>query len=391
MLAEDVRALTFEDYVATIRAFTDEELIPAEPEMVRLGEVPPRLVDRMAGLGLFAITLGPEHGGLGWSVEQQVLLTMEFTRASVVYRSRFSTTIGLVSQAVAAHGTEDQRARLLPEFAAGRTVAAFALTEESAGTDATAVRTTAVADGDGFVLNGSKRYITNGHWADVLLVFARHEESSALSAFLVDRTAAGVTTRVPEQMNGHAEGPVAEIDLVDVRVGRADLLGGVEGQGLRQAMRGINHARIHVAATAVGQATRLLQEATEHAASRHQFGQPLLELGALQSMLGRSYAELEAGRALVVDCAREFDRVGPPRERISAAKLYCTEMASAVADRAVQVLGGAGIVGPHAVPRMWRDVRALRIYEGASQLHERNLARALPTLLSTSDERNPHA
>jgi acyl-CoA dehydrogenase len=156
-------------------------------------------------------------------------------------------------------------------------------------------------------------------------------------------------------------------------------------------MRGINHARLHVAATAVGQATRLLEEATAHAASREQFGRPLLEVGALQSLLGRSYAELEAGRALVLDCAREFDRSGPRRERISAAKLYCTEMASEVADRAVQVLGGAGIVGPHPVPRMWRDVRALRIYEGASQLHERNLARALPTLLHQPDERNTHA
>lgn len=390
MSADDVRALSFDDHLAAVRRFTDEELIPSEPEMVQRGEVPPALVERMAALGLFGITLDRNHGGLGWSVEEQVLLTMEFTRASVVYRSRFSTTIGLVSQAVAAHGTEEQKARLLPAFASGRTVAAFALTEESAGTDATAVRTTAVADGDGYVLNGSKRYITNGHWADVLLVFARHEGSEALSAFLVDRATPGVTTRVPEQMNGHAEGPVAEIDLVDVRVGPAALLGGVEGQGLRQAMRGINHARIHVAATAVGQGTRLLQEATAHAISREQFGQPLLEMGALQSLLGRSYAELEAGRALVLDCAREFDRSGPPRERISAAKLYCTEMASEVADRAVQVLGGAGIVGPHPVPRMWRDVRALRIYEGASQLHERNLARALPTLL-TPLERNTHA
>jgi len=381
MIADHIRAMGFEEYVATIRAFTDQELIPAEPEMVRRGEVPPALVDRMAELGLFGITLGREHGGLGWSVEEQVLLTMEFTRASVVYRSRFSTTIGLVSQAVAAHGTREQRDRLLPAFAAGRTVAAFALTEESAGTDATALRTTATAHGAGYVLNGSKRYITNGHWADVLLVFARHEGTNALSAFLVERTAPGVSTRVPEQMNGHAEGPVAEIDLVDVRVPREALLGGVEGQGLRQAMRGINHARIHVAATAVGQGTRLLQEASAHAASRQQFGRPLLELGALQSLLGRSYAELEAGRALTLDCAREFDRSGPPRERISAAKLYCTEMASVVADRAVQVLGGAGIVGAHPVPRMWRDVRALRIYEGASQLHERNLARALPALL----------
>ncbi len=386
VIEERVRAMDFGEYLATIRRFTDDELIPAEAAMVRRGAVPDVLIARMADLGLFGLTLPREVGGLGWTVEQQVRLTLEFTRASVVYRSRFSTTIGLVSQTVAAHGTEDQRSQYLTEMANGCCIAAFALTETEAGTDATAVRTTATPDGDGYRLNGAKRFITNGAWADVLLVFARTDpQSSALSAFFVERRAPGVKTRLPEQMNGHAEGPVADVDLVDVPVPRSALLGGVEGQGLRHAMRGINHARIHVAATAVGQATRILAEASAHATRRHQFGQPLAELGAIQSMLGSSYAELEAGRALVLDCAREFDRNGPPRERISAAKLYCTEMASVVADRAVQVLGGEGIVGPSPVPRMWRDVRALRIYEGASQLHERNLARALPRLLGHDD------
>lgn len=382
MIDPAVRDLGFTDYLAVIRRFTDEELIPREAEMVRLGAVPDDLVRRMASLGLFGMTLPRDQGGLGWTVEQQVLLTFEFTRASVVYRSRFSTTIGLVSQAIAAYGTEAQRKAYLDPMANGDCVAAFALTEAAAGTDATAVRTTATATRGGYVLNGSKRFITNAAWADVLLVFARTSvDDPALSAFLVDRTAPGVSTRLPAQMNGHAEGPVAEIELVDVHVDQDALLGGTEGAGLKQALRGINHARTHVAATAVGQATRLLAEAVAHATDRHQFGHPIAELGALQSLLGRSYAELEAGRALVLDCAREFDRSTPPRERISAAKLYCTEMASEVADRAVQVLGGEGIVGDHPVPRMWRDVRALRIYEGASQLHERNLARALPDLL----------
>ncbi len=214
------------------------------------------------------------------------------------------------------------------------------------------------------------------------MVFARTEDGG-VSSFLVDRDTPGVQTRLPELMNGHAEGPVAEVSLRGVRVDADRLIGGAEGLGMTHAMRGINQARTHVAATAVGQATRLLTEAARHAGEREQFGQPLAEFGAVQAMLGRSYAELEAGRSMILDCAREFDAGTPPRHRISAAKLYCTEMASVVADRAVQVLGGAGIVGEHPVPRMWRDVRALRIYEGASQIHERNLARALPTLLST--------
>ncbi|MDI3420145.1 acyl-CoA dehydrogenase family protein [Streptomyces luteolus] len=376
MIHASVRDMEFDDYFALIRDFTDDELIAREPEMVRAGAVPEDLVRRMAEVGLFGLTLPTRYGGLGWTVEQQARLTMEFTRASAVYRSRFSTTIGLVSQALLDHGTEEQRERYLRAMADGACVAAFALTEPEAGSDASSLRTTARRTTDGYVLDGHKRFITNGAWADVLLVFARTgQDDKALSAFFVDRTTDGVTVRLPERMNGHAEGPVAEIELSGVRVGPEALLGGVPGRGMRQALRGINHARTHVAATAVGQTTRILTEATAYAGRREQFGRPLAEFGALQALLGRSYAELEAGRALVLDCAREFDAGSPPRERMSAAKLYCTEMASAVADRAVQILGGDGIVGDSPVPRMWRDVRALRIYEGTTQIHERNVAR----------------
>ncbi|MFD7007958.1 acyl-CoA dehydrogenase family protein [Rhodococcus jostii] len=383
MIDPRVRTLDFETYRQLIRDFTDGELIPRENEMVAAGAVPADLVRRMGELGLFGITLPTSVGGLGWTVEQQVLLTFEFTRSSAVYRSRFSTSIGLASQILLEYGTEAQRETYLPAMAAGEYVMAFALTEEHAGSDASAVRATATRAGGGYVIDGEKRYITNGGWADVLVVFARTEDGG-VSSFLVDRDTPGVQTRLPELMNGHAEGPVAEVSLRGVRVEADRLIGGVEGLGMTHAMRGINQARTHVAATAVGQATRLLTEAARYAGEREQFGQPLAEFGAVQAMLGRSYAELEAGRSMILDCAREFDAGTPPRHRISAAKLYCTEMASVVADRAVQVLGGAGIVGEHPVPRMWRDVRALRIYEGASQIHERNLARALPTLLSTT-------
>ncbi|MFC9360860.1 acyl-CoA dehydrogenase family protein [Rhodococcus sp. NPDC057014] len=383
MIDPRVRTLDFETYRQVIRDFTDDELIPRENEMVAAAAVPADLVRRMAELGLFGITLPTSVGGLGWTVEQQVLLTFEFTRSSAVYRSRFSTSIGLASQILLEYGTAAQRETYLPAMAAGECVMAFALTEEHAGSDASAVRATATRTGDGYVIDGEKRYITNGGWADVLVVFARTEDGG-VSSFLVDRDTPGVQIRLPEVMNGHAEGPVAEVGLRGVRVDADRLIGGVEGLGMTHAMRGINQARTHVAATAVGQATRLLAEAARYAGGREQFGQPLAEFGAVQAMLGRSYAELEAGRSMILDCAREFDAGTPPRHRISAAKLYCTEMASVVADRAVQVLGGAGIVGEHPVPRMWRDVRALRIYEGASQIHERNLARALPTLLSTT-------
>ncbi|MGW6461169.1 acyl-CoA dehydrogenase family protein [Streptomyces sp. NPDC055078] len=371
----------FETHLAAVAAFTEDELIPAEADMVALGRVPESIMERIAELGLFAISIPPAYGGLGWGMAQQVRLTLEFTRASCVYRSRFSTVIGLCSQAILDHGTEEQRREMLPPMATGDRVTAFALTEEEAGSDATNLRTTARREGDTWVIDGGKRYITNGHWADDLLVFARTEPeaegAAGVSAFLVDASAPGVTTRLPEQMNGHAEGPVAEIDLDAVVVPADRLLGGARGQGLAAALRGINHARLHVAATCVGQATRMLEETTRHVNGRKQFGGPLSDLGVVQADLGRCFADLEAGRALVLEAARAFDTGSVPRHRIAAAKLYCSEMASRVADRCVQLLGGEGIVGPHPVPRMWRDVRALRIYEGSSPIHERNLGRAM--------------
>lgn len=381
MIDPDISEYDFSTYRKVIAEFTDNELIPSENEMVEAGEVPPRLVQRMAELGLFGISIPRTYGGLGWSMEQQVQLTLEFTRASCVYRSRFSTVIGLCSQAILDHGTEAQREQFLPTMAAGECVTAFALTEEAAGSDAAHLLTTAERDGDVYRLNGSKRYITNAAWANMFLVFARTDPSkpgaAGVSALLVDADSPGVRTALPTMMNGHAEAPVGEIYFDDVQVPADRLLGDVEGTGLTMALRGINHARLHVAATCVGQATRMLEETTAHVTGRDQFGAPLADLGAVQAALGASYAEMEAGRALVAESARAFDEGVIPRHRIASAKLYSSEMASRVADRCVQLLGGEGIVGHHPVPRMWRDVRALRIYEGSSPVHERNLAKAM--------------
>lgn len=381
MIDPDLFPLGFEEYLKRVATLTDEVLIPAEPQMVAHGAVPDHVMRALARGGLFAVSIPRRYGGLEWNMVEQVRLTMEFTRASCVYRSRFSTVIGLCAQAILAHGTEEQRAGLLPRMAAGEHVTAFALTEPEAGSDAASLTTTARRADGGWLLDGGKRYITNGHWADELLVFARTGEAAegagGISAFLVPRQHPGVTTRLPTRMNGHAEAPVAEIELDGVRVGDDALLGGSPGEGFAAALHGINHARLHVAATCVGQATRMLEEAGRHLRQRQQFGAPLDELGAVQAELGACFADLEAGRALAVEAARAYDAGAVPRHRIAAAKLFCSEMAGRVADRCVQLLGGAGIVGDSPVPRMWRDVRALRIYEGSSPVHERNLGRAV--------------
>lgn len=379
----EISGLDFESYRAVIAEFTDSELIPAENEMVAAGAVPPRLIRRMAEVGLFGITIPRQYGGLGWNMEEQVLLTFEFTRASCVYRSRFSTVIGLCSQGVLDHGTEKQRSELLPKMAAGQLVTAFALTEDAAGSDAAQLSTTAVRKNGHFVINGDKRYITNAGWADAFVVFARTDQSlpgaKGVSALLVDASTGGVSTHLPKLMNGHAEAPVGEIHLRDAVVPSENVIGGDEGlgRGLTMALRGINHARLHVAATCVGQATRILEETVKHVTERQQFGTALSELGAVQSVLGECFAQAEAGRALVLEAARAFDSGAVPRHRIAAAKLFASEMVGRVADKCLQLLGGEGIVGDHPVPRMWRDVRALRIYEGSSPIHERNLAVAM--------------
>lgn len=363
----------FEQLLERVRAYTDDVLIPREAEMVASGSVPRDVLAGLAGLGLFGMSIPRQHGGLGLTMEEQVLLTFEFTRASCVYRSTFSTTVGLASQVLLAEGTDEQRRAWLPRLATGETRAAFALTEESAGSDASAITTEAVVEGKGFRINGAKRYITNGLDADILVVFARLDGHGP-TAFLVERGVDGLTGRPAGLMNGHEANPVTYLDLTDVHVGR-DAMVGTPGQGLRLALRGINHARTHVAATAVGQGTRILAEAAHHAASRRQFGGALADLGSVQAKLGESFAKLTAARALTLACAQAWDAGSTDRHQIAAAKYFATETVGLIADHAVQVLGGAGIVGEHPVPRMWRDVRALRIYEGASEVHERNLAR----------------
>lgn len=364
----------FEDYLEEIRALTDEVLIPAEERMQREGAVPEDVMEQIRAHGLYGISVPREYGGGARSMLEQVLLTFEFTRASVVYRSRFSTVIGLCSQAILDHGSAEQKRSLLPRMVTGECVTAFALTEENAGSDARAVQAALTDTGTGFVLNGGKRFITNGAWADLYLVFARDDARGGMTTVLVPADAPGVSSEAAQTMNGHEAGAVGSIDFASVAVPYEAVLG-ERGSGLRAALRGINHARTHVAATCVGQGERLLRELGRFADERQQFGQRLADMGAIQSLIGRGYAEMAAARALVLECAGRFDAGHIDGDAISAAKYFASEAVGRLADSAVQILGGEGIVGDGPVPRIWRDVRALRIYEGTSQIHERNLTR----------------
>lgn len=379
LLKSPVLTMTFDDHLEAVRDFSQKRLRPDEDRLEREDTISDDLVQEMRDLGLFAISIPREYGGLGWSMTEQVLLTMEFTQAAAAYRSRFSSTIGLCSQAVLDHGTDEQRTTWLPAMASGQCTGAFALTEPEAGSDAGSARTTAARDGDHYILNGHKRYITNAPIADLFIVYARTggKGGAGLSGFLVPADTPGIEVQPQKPMMGQRGSLSTEVSFKDCRVPVSALLGGTEGHGLRSALRGINSARTHVAATCVGQATRLVEEATVHALNRTQFGQPIANFQSVENLLADSQAELLAGRALVVDCARRFDEGPIPVPEISAAKYFTSEMVCRVADRAVQVLGGAGFFTEHPISRFYRDVRLFRLFEGTSQIQQQQIARHL--------------
>ena len=378
-----VQFRNFDDYLTAVRELSQDVLRPNEHRLTREGGIPEDLTEALKEIGLFGISIPEEYGGLGCSMEEQIRLTFEFCQASCVYRSRFSTTIGLTSQAILDFGTSSQKEFYLPKMAAGECTGSFALTEPEAGSDAASLKTKAERDGDIWVINGEKRYITNAPQADVFLTMARtnpnDKSANGISAFLVDASLPGVSVGEPPRMLGNEGSHVCYVWFENVRVSEGALVGGKEGAGLKAALRGINHARLHVAATCVGQAIRLIEEMTNYAARRIQFDRPVGDFGQIQALLADSQAEMAAARALCIDCAKAFDLGGPiPHVNIASAKLFASEMVSRIADRAVQILGGMGYMEDMSpIPRLYRDVRLFRIFEGTSQVQQANIARAM--------------
>ncbi|MEE4496222.1 acyl-CoA dehydrogenase family protein [Streptomyces sp. BE230] len=363
-----------------VRRLVREDVVPREDEIEETDAIPEEVRRKAVEMGLFGYTLPEEHGGLGASLHEDVQLAFEFGWTTPAFRSMFGTNNGIAGKVLVNAGTEEQQKHWLPRLAAGA-VASFALTEAEAGSDPSGLTTRATADGDGYVINGSKRFITNAPLADLFIVFARTGEENygtkGISVFLVEANLPGVSVGPKDHKTGQAGAWTAEVFLDNVRVDRSALIGGQEGAGFGAAMKSLIRGRVHIAALCVGMAERILEESVAYAASSKQGGRPIGEFQLVQAMLAEIQTGVLAGRAMVLDAAQQYDSGEDRRIRPSATKLYCSEMVSKAADLAVQIHGGMGYMRGTAVERCFRDARLFRIYEGTSEIQKLIIGRAL--------------
>ena len=376
---------SFDILLPTLQRFIQERLMPAEHYLEEHDDVPADIVEDMKQMGLFGLSIPEEYGGIGLSMSQEVQVAYEMGQTSLAFRSVFGTNVGIGSQGILMDGTPEQKASFLPRVASGELIMSFALTEPDAGSDAASLKTRAELDGDHYVLNGTKRYITNAPRAGAFTLMARTggPGSGGVSSFIVPSDLPGITLGKTDKKMGQRGTKTCDVMLENVRVPAASIIGGVPGQGFKTAMKVLDRGRLHIAAVSCGMAQRIIHESTAYARDRQQFGKAIGEFQLIQAMLADSQAELLAGWALVQDVAGRFD--GKPAHlsdpdlsmRVSCAKLFCTEMVGRVADRGVQIHGGAGYINDYPVERFYRDVRLLRLYEGTTQIQQLIIGREL--------------
>ncbi|MBA4021314.1 MAG: acyl-CoA dehydrogenase [Gordonia sp.] len=368
----EVSADDLADIVAATRSFVREQVIPREQEIADADAIPDDLRDAIKDMGLFGFAIPQQWGGLGLDLEQDVALAQELGYTSLAVRSMFGTNNGIAGQVLVEFGTDEQKQLWLARIASGEVVASFALTEDGAGSNPAGLRTKAVADKGDWIINGSKRYITNAPSADLFVVFARYRDADSdgpgIAVFLVPADAEGVRVGPKDKKMGQSGSQTAEVYFDDVRVDGSALVGGDPDVGYRAAMTILARGRIHIAAVAVGQAQRALDESVRHAALTTQGGKAIGDFQLVQAMLADQQTGVMAGRALVAEAARKWVADEDRRIAPSVAKVFCTEMLGNVADLAVQIHGGAGYMNGVVVERIYRDARLLRLYEGTSEI-----------------------
>ena len=371
----------FDGICETVRRFVSERLVPLEGEVDAMDAVPEPVVQEMKELGLFGLTIPEAYGGLGLDVSEEVRVALLLGGTSPAFRSVFGTNVGIGSQGIVLDGTDAQKERYLPGMANGDIIGSFCLTEPDVGSDAASIQTRALRRGEVYVLNGTKRYITNAPRADVFTVMARTNPAEpggrGISAFLVDADLPGIRLGPAERKMGQKGAHVCDVVFEDVEVPADAVIGGVEGQGFKTAMKVLDRGRLHIAAICIGVAGRLIRDALTFAMARRQFGKAIAEFQLIQAMLADSETECAAAEALLLDTARRRDSGERVTKAAAMCKYFASETVGRVADRAVQIHGGAGYIADYAVERFYRDVRLFRIYEGTSEIQKLIIAREM--------------
>ena len=374
---------TLHQLLDTIRRFVRNRLMPLEEQVASTDQIPESVISEMRELGLFGLTIPEEYGGLGLNTEEECKVAIELGYTSAAFRSVIGTNNGIGSQGLVMDGTDDQKENYLPRLASGEIIGSFALTEPNVGSDSANVQTKAEKDGDSYILNGTKRWITNANIANLFTVFARTDQSqkgsSGVSAFLVDANTPGISLSSKYKKMGQQGAHVCDVIFDNCRVPEENIIGGPNNvnNGFKTAMKTLDRGRIHISAFAVGCAKRLIEVSTQFSLEREQFGQSISNFQMIQAMLAESQTECYAAEPMVFDAAQRRDRGEKVNLHASCCKLYASEMVGRVADRAVQIHGGAGYMDEYAVSRFYRDVRLFRIYEGTSEIQKTIIARNL--------------
>lgn len=371
----------FDQFIEQLRRYVRERLLPIEEEVIAQDRIPEAILSEMREMGLFGITIPEKFGGAGMNIGQYIETVKQLSYAAPAFRSTISINVGMTGSAIKNFGTVEQKAEWLPRISSGE-IACFGLTEPGSGSDSAAMQTTAIRDGNGYRLTGTKRYITNSPHAKIGLIMARTSKEALpknehVSAFIVDMETPGITIGTPDRKMGQSGALIADVIMEDVRVPQSALVGGEEGRGFQIAMQSLDNGRLSVAAMSVGMGRRILDTALRYATERKAFGEAISNFQLIQAMLADSDAELYAAECAITDACTRADRGDGIIRQAAAAKLFASETCGRVADRCVQIYGGAGYLTEYPAERFFRDARILRIYEGTSQIMQLQIAKQL--------------
>ena len=369
----------FEQFIDQLQRYVRERLIPAERAVIEADRIPDDILAEMRDMGLFGLTIPEEYGGAGMNITQYARTIHVLSYAMPAFRSIISINIGMVCSALKNGGTEAQKAEWLPRLAAGE-IACFGLTEPGSGSDSAGMQTTAVRSGNGWVLNGTKRYITNSPFAKLALIMARTSKEALpknahVSAFLVPTDTLGVSIGSSDKKMGQSGSHIADVILEDVALPADAMLGTEEGKGFGFAMQSLDNGRISVGAMATAMARRALDSALGYANERKAFGEPIANFQLIQQMLAESDTEIYAAECMMADVTARADAGENVLRKAAAFKVFASEMCGRVVDRVVQIYGGAGYLAEYDAERFFRDARVLRIYEGTTQILQLQIAK----------------